>query len=439
MPLLAPAAQDTSALRINPERLWEALHEISAFGATENNGLNRVALNSDDGRARDYLRDQARELGLEYQVDRIGNQFFRRPGRDNTAPAVLIGSHLDSQPYGGRFDGTYGVIAGLEVLRCLDEHSVLTHRPVVLANWTNEEGSRFSPSMFGSAVFAGRIPLEPALQTTDAEGTTVAEALRQIGYLPTGEELLAGGIHRAFEVHIEQGPLLEEEGTDIGVVTGIQAFRWLDITLIGTSAHSGTTPAGRRRDALVAAAQLIRAVAELPGALDPDLRATVGSIQNWPNSRNVIPGSTSLQIDLRHPRPEVLEAATSALNDTLHTLREDSGIAAELTEVLNHPPVEFDDPTLRIIEASAQHLGLSHRRLPSGAGHDSMQLAALAPTAMLFIPCVDGVSHAEDESITHVWAVNGADALLYSVLTAADEDLAAANKVQATAHERKGH
>lgn len=416
------ASQPTGAVRapeVDATRLWATLDAVSRFGATPRGGLDRLAAGDHDKDARDFLVAEAERRGYTAAVDPVGNIFVTRPGaRPDLAP-VLVGSHLDSQPLGGRFDGTYGVIAGLEVLRALDDAGVVTPRPIVLADWTNEEGARFSPSMLGSAVHAGRYDLDAALARTDADGATLGGELARIGYAGTGTG--PARVHRALELHIEQGPVLEDEGIDIGVVTGVYGIAWLDVTVRGRGGHAGTTPMTTRHDALVVASRIVVAIDELALA-EPGLRATVGEVRVSPNSRNAIAGEVRLALDLRHPDGDVLARAVEAVTETAAQIAAAAGAEAAVEPVLSQPPTRFDDATVALLREVAARLGHSHTDLVSGAGHDSVHLAHVAPTGMIFIPCVGGVSHREDEDIRPEWAVNGARVLLRAVLRSATEE-----------------
>lgn len=403
---------------VDAARLWRTLTEVSAFGATAAGGLDRLAASDDDRQARDYLVTAARAQGYDVAVDAVGNLFITRPGTDTSLDPVLLGSHLDSQPKGGRYDGTYGVIAGLEALRALDDAARATTRSVVLANWTNEEGARFSPSMLGSAVHTGRYDTAAALARTDRDGLTLAGELERIGYAGTGTG--PQRVHRSLELHIEQGPVLEAQDVAIGVVTGVYGLTWLDVTVRGSSGHAGTTPAADRADALVAASRLVVAIAGLADA-DPQLRATVGEVRVSPNSRNAIPGEVTLAVDLRHPDQAGLDRAAQAVETLASGLATQPGVRASATRVLDQPPTRFDESTVELVREAARSRGLSHLELVSGAGHDSVHLAAVARAAMIFIPCVAGVSHREDEDIRHQWAVDGAQVLLAATLRAAEE------------------
>lgn len=413
----APGPSDP---RIDPDRLLATLSRFATFGATDGGGLNRLSLGDADGQARDELCAIARRRGYRVEVDPIGNIFITRPGLDETLPVVLVGSHLDSQPFGGRYDGAYGVLAGLEVLLSLDDAGVRTRRPVTLVDWTNEEGARFSPGLLGSGVVAGTISLADAQARTDADGITVGQELDRLGYRGAFDSSSLA-VHRSFETHIEQGPVLERTGTDIGVVNGVQAIRWFDVLVQGQDRHAGTTAHSDRQDALVAAARLIDVVDQMADTVDEDLRATVGEIRVQPNSRNVIPGRAVLSIDLRHPDPARLDQAEEQLRRAAAEVGEQRGVRTEVHQVLEMPPTAFDAETTDLIRRAAASLGRSAMEMSSGAGHDSMNVASRAPASMLFIPCVDGLSHTQAEDIHDEWAVNGASVLLTAVRWAADE------------------
>ncbi len=414
---------DTSSqvLRADPDRLWQTLMDISSFGATEQGGLDRLTLSQADFDARDYLIEQAREDNYSVSVDPIGNLFITRKGSDPDLAPILVGSHIDSQPAGGRFDGTYGVIGALEALRALDDHGVVTRRTIVLVDWTNEEGARYRPSMLGSQVFAGKLTVDEALDVTDSEGISVRKALG--GWQPQlrATDYRVTDFAAAFELHIEQGPALEDLGTDIGVVTGVQGIRWVDIAINGRGGHAGTTPHSARYDALVAASELVLAVDELPSAISPDLRATAGRLLIHPGSRNSIPGRVSVEVDLRHPEPAVLDRAIDLLSGACARVSQRRGVEVQINEQLSQLPVSFDPGVLSHIELAISRLGLTGKHMASGAGHDSMQLAPHIPTAMIFIPCVGGISHDEAEDISPEWAANGVNVLLNALERAANQ------------------
>ncbi len=415
------AFDSSRPLRADADRLWMTLMEISTFGETVNKGLDRLTLSAADFEARNYLIGLARERGYGISVDDIGNLFIARTGSDPTLAPILVGSHIDSQPSGGRFDGTYGVIGAFEALRALDDSGVQTLRSIVLADWTNEEGARFSPSMLGSLVFAGHLALEEALGVQDAEGTSVRQALAVWQPdLPDSEYRLAD-FAAAFELHIEQGPLLEDTETDIGVVTGVQGIRWVDVVVTGKGGHAGTTPHIRRHDALAAASELVLAVDSLPPAVSAELRATAGQLRIHPGSRNSIPGRVTIEIDLRHPEATALDRAINLLSEAAKGVSERRGVKVQINERLRQSPILFDDGTLAHVSSAITSLGLTSTPMASGAGHDAMQLAQHIPTAMVFIPCVDGISHDEAEDIRPEWAINGVNVLLNALVEAANQ------------------
>ncbi len=427
-----------STARVDPDRLWTSLEEISARGSVAvtpggaaGPGLHRLAGSPEDGAARGYVVEAAREVGCRVRIDPVGNVFLRRPGLRPEDPAVLLGSHLDSQPAAGRYDGTYGVMAGLEVLRALGEAGVATRRPVELVIWTNEEGARFAPAMMGSSVFGGRLLAADALAATDAEGVTLAQALAGIGYLGTdvvsaaGESVDGvprGGYHAYLEAHIEQGPLLEGLGLPIGVVTGAQAQYWTLVRLTGDRAHAGTFPMEQRHDALVAAAELVGAVRSI-GLARPGLgRATVGRLTVAPNTPNVVPGEVELVVELRHPIQTALDKMLSDVLADCRGVADRHGVRVAAEQVLSSPPTPFDAGVMDVIEAASHRCGLRSHRMVSGAGHDAVPVSGVIPTGMLFIPCRGGVSHAPAEAIEPGWAADGARVLLEAVQALAQKD-----------------
>jgi N-carbamoyl-L-amino-acid hydrolase len=388
---------------------------MAEIGATEKGGSRRLALTDLDRAGRDLFVRWCEEAGCTVTVDRIGNIFARRPGRDDSLAPVVAGSHLDTQPTGGRFDGVFGVLAGLEIVRTLNDLGVATERPIEIVCWTNEEGCRFAPSMVASGVFAGKFAIEDVLQTTDVDGLTIGGELERIGY---AGDLLVGGrpIHAYFEAHIEQGPILETENSTIGIVTGGQGMRWYELTLTGMESHAGTTPMDRRHDALLGAARLIERANRIGLDHAPDGRTTVGMIDSYPNSRNVIPGRVFLTFDFRHPEEETLVAMDAALRAAVAEIADAGGLAHELKEVLNSPPVPFDAECIAAVRHAAEKHGLTAREIISGAGHDACNIAAVAPSAMIFIPCVDGISHNEIEDIKPEWSTAGGQVLLDAML-----------------------
>ena len=407
--------------RIDADRLWRSLEALAEVGATPRGGVRRVALTDADRRGRDLFARWAEDAGCAVSIDRIGNMFARRAGRDDSLAPVVAGSHLDSQPTGGRFDGAYGVMAALAVARALEESGMRTRRPFEIVSWTNEEGARFPPAMMGSGVHAGRLGLEEALATVESGGgATVGEALAAIGY--AGAAPVGGRpFHSYFEAHIEQGPVLEAEGVPIGAVTGIQGIGWFDCEIAGAEAHAGATPMETRRDALAGAARMVAAVESIARARAPAGRGTVGALRVHPGARNTVPGRAALEIDLRHPDADTLAAMADELRAALAALRRETGLEGRLTEIWRSPPVAFDPACIDAVERAAAGLGLAVLRLPSGAGHDAGCMAAVCPSAMVFIPCRGGVSHNESESATPEHVAAGAEVLLRAVLEKAGE------------------
>ena len=356
------------------------------------------------------------------RVDRLGNMFARRPGRDPARLPVLFGSHLDSQPTGGKFDGALGVIAGLEVMRTLDDLGLVTDAPLELVNWTDEEGSRFGHSLIGSGVWAGVYDAEQTLLLPDSDGVTVGGALDAIGYAGT-EPAAAFPADAYFELHIEQGPILEREATEIGVVTGGQAQVWYDAVIVGQDSHAGTTPPAARRDALVAAARVIGLVDDLMRARGEDGRGTVGRLSVSPNSCNVVPGEVRFSVEFRHPDQAEISRLAETFPAESAQLAASCGATLELTELFRIPAQPFDPDCVALVQQATDRLGLSSRRIVSGAGHDAIYVARRVPTAMIFTPCKDGLSHNEAESILPVEAQNGCQVLFESVVARANRVL----------------
>lgn len=406
---------DYSTLRVDGARLWASLEEMARIGATGRGGCDRQALSDADRAGRDQFTRWARALGCAVTVDQIGNLFARRPGLKPQAAPVLIGSHLDTQATGGRFDGVYGVLAGLEVLHTLADNAVHTERPIEVANWTNEEGCRFAPAMLGSGVVAGEFDLAYAYARTDRDGRSVGEELARIGYL--GElPARAREFAAVFEVHIEQGPILEATNTTIGVVTGIQGAYWLDVTLIGKACHAGPTPMEARRDPWRAALPIIDGAYALAAKLAPDARATIGDVKVFPGARNTVPERLIVCVDLRHPEAAQLDLMAAQFRDFSMRCAAAAGIDARVDTIWHMPPTQFDAALIGLIGRSAAALGYRHRPIVSGAGHDSLYTARFAPTAMIFVPCRDGLSHNEAEEALPADLEAGANVLLQAVL-----------------------
>ncbi|MQA57930.1 Zn-dependent hydrolase [Pseudomonas piscis] len=404
-------------LKINGERLWASLMAMAEIGATARGGSCRLALSEEDKAGRELFAHWCREAGLSLSVDPIGNLFARRPGTDPQAAPVMIGSHLDTQPEGGRFDGVYGVLAGLEVLRSLNDQGIATCKPLELAVWTNEEGARFTPAMFGSAVFTGAMALEEALAVRDAEGISVAQALQNTGY--AGQRPLGGAVDAYFEAHIEQGPILEDNAKSIGVVSGGQAIRWLDIQVEGMAAHAGTTPMPLRKDALYGAAQMILAVERLAADFAPEGLTTVGELSIAKSSRNTIPGLLQFTVDLRHHQDQQIAAMEQQVQQRLEDIARQRGLKVRISRRWVSPATPFDADCVAAVQEAVDGLGYPQQSIVSGAGHDAILLARYCPTAMVFIPCVGGLSHNEAEDVLPEDVRQGADVLLNAVLARA--------------------
>ena len=413
------AAASRKNLRINGERLWSSLMEMARIGATEKGGVCRLALTDLDRQGRDLFVKWAKEAGCSIGIDRMGNIFARRPGKDNSLPPVGTGSHLDSQPTGGKFDGVYGVLAGLEVIRTLNDLNYETNAPVEVVVWTNEEGSRFAPAMVASGVFAGVFTEEYGLGRKDLDGKTMGEELKRIGYagdLPVGGRSFGA----FFEAHIEQGPILEAEKKTIGVVQGAQGQRWYEVTVIGQEAHAGPTPMKRRRDALVGASRMVQEVNRIGLAHQPFACATVGLMQVSPNSRNTIPGKVFFTIDFRHPEDATLSQMDAEMRAATAAIAKEIGLDLQLEQIWYSPPVKFDPKCVAAVAQGAETLALPTMPIISGAGHDSCYIARVAPTGMIFVPCEDGISHNEVENATAADIAAGCDVLLQAMVSRAN-------------------
>ncbi len=405
-------------MRVDGNRLWESLMEMAKIGATPKGGVARLALTDLDRQGRDLFAKWAKEAGCTVSVDRVGNMFARREGKNPALPAVMTGSHLDTQPTGGKFDGVYGVLAGIEVMRTLADAKVETERAIEVAVWTNEEGSRFSPAMMGSGAYAGVFALDEVESKKDVDGVSFAEAIAKIGY--RGAEKVGGRPTAAyFEAHIEQGPILEAEGKTIGIVTGAQGQRWYEVTVIGQEAHAGPTPMARRKDALVGSARMIDLVNRIGHEFQPGACATVGFIQSQPNSRNTIPGRVFFTIDFRHPDDARLSGMDRAMKDGFAKIAADAGLELAIKDFWYFPPTPFDARLVDAVRQGAALHGHSAMEIVSGAGHDAVYMARVAPTAMIFVPCADGISHNEIEDAKPADLSAGCDVLLHAILEAA--------------------
>jgi beta-ureidopropionase / N-carbamoyl-L-amino-acid hydrolase len=401
-------------LQIDARRLWDTLMDTAQIGGTPKGGICRLTLTDLDRQVRDWLKARCEALGCTVTVDEVGSMFAHRPGKNPALPPIVMGSHLDTQPTGGKFDGALGVLAALEAMRTLHELGYETNAPIELVNWTNEEGARFGPAMLASGVFAGVFSPDFAYARADRDGKTFGEELQRIGY--RGLEK-AGGRKLAalFELHIEQGPILENEGRMIGIVQGVQGIRWYDITVTGVAAHTGTTPMGARKNALLGAARMVERVDEIAKAF-PDAVGTVGLIENRPNSRNVIPGEVFFSVDIRHPEENALAAMEAklhaALDETLRPLQ----FAYEVTRIFTSPPVKFSPELIDCVRVAANNAGFASRDMISGAGHDAAYIAGVAPATMIFVPCRGGISHNEAEATSFDECAAGAQVLLNAVL-----------------------
>jgi N-carbamoyl-L-amino-acid hydrolase len=395
--------------------------EMAEIGATARGGCCRLALTDEDKRGRDLYCAWAKAAGCEIKIDSVGNIFAVRAGRKDDALPIAAGSHLDTQPTGGKFDGVLGALAALEVIESLNDHRVETDAPVVATVWTNEEGARFTPAMLGSGVYGGAFDQPYADSRCDHEGRSFASELERIGYrgtVPAGTIELAAHL----ELHIEQGPILDSRNVDIGVVTGVQGIRWYELRLHGKETHAGPTPMAMRDDPVQAFAALVPRLYGLAASMGPEARCTVGRLQASPGSTNTVPGSVFFSLDLRHPEEAVLEKMHSGLHELIVELR-GAGTRIDLDDLWHSPSVRFDENSIAVVERSAKRLARSHMKMVSGAGHDSVYLARRVPTAMIFIPCKEGVSHNESEYASQSHAAIGADVLLNAVY-----DLACAHR-----------
>ena len=402
-----------STLKVDSDRLWRSLMDLAKIGATPKGGVRRLTLTEVDREGRDLFVRWCREAGLSIEVDGIGNIFARRPGSDPALDPVAIGSHLDSQPSGGKFDGAYGVMAGLEIVRTLNDAGVRTRAPIEVAAWTNEEGSRFVPTMMGSGVYAGVHSLEEALAQKDIDGVTVRDALRAIGYAGEAKPHRLGAY---FEAHIEQGPVLEETRTTIGVVLGALGQRWFDVVITGQDAHAGPTPMETRRDAMLAAARLTVDVNRIATTFPDYARGTVGQLQVKPNSRNVVPGEVRMTVDLRNAKDKTLSAMKEEMEKSASRIAQECRVKVEVKQVVYFPPSEFAPDLVASVREGARAFGYSHRDIVSGAAHDAVYMARIAPTAMVFVPCEGGISHNEIENARAEDIAAGCNILLHAVL-----------------------
>ncbi len=405
-------------LRIDGDRLWQSLMTMAEIGATPRGGCNRQALTDEDRAGRDLFVAWCREIDCQVTIDEMGNIFARREGTRNDLPPVLAGSHLDTQPTGGKFDGVYGVLAGLEVLRSLHDAGIVTERPLEVAVWTNEEGARFAPAMVGSGVWSGEMDRDEVYAITDRDGKRFDAELERIGYRgPAPAE--ARPLTAAFEVHIEQGPILEAEELQIGVLTGVQGARWYDLVIEGEPCHAGPTPMEVRKDPFMGALPILEACYQLAAGHAPWGRATFGDIKAEPGSRNTVPEKLIVNVDLRHPDPAVLDEMDSAFRARVAEVCAERGLQGRVEELWHMPVTRFAPECVNAVREATRSLGYSHMEMVSGAGHDSLYLAKVAPTGMIFVPCENGISHNEAENAKPEDLTAGCNVLLHAMLNMA--------------------
>lgn len=407
-------------LTVDGDRFRERFERYSEVGATDGGGLHRLALTDADKRVRDLFRSDLEERGLDVRVDPVGNIFGRRAGTEPDADPVLVGSHLDSQPYGGRFDGQLGVLAALEAIDVLDDEGIETRRPIEVVDWTNEEGSRFPHAMLGSAVFTGTTDLDTALGLTDQDGKRLGDELERIGY--AGDRSVAPfDVHAYLELHVEQGPTLDEHDTSVGVVDGVFGMAWLRVTVHGETDHAGPTPMHTRRDAMAAAADAVSEINDLPNRLSPDAIATVGEFGVEPNSVNVIPDTAEFTVDVRSFDADVVQEAVEEVESELRAACDRHGTTFEVEEMWRIPPTDFSPHVREVLDATASDLDVDYEQLVSGAGHDAKYVDEVAPTAMVFVPSVDGKTHNEGEFTDWEDCVAGANVLANAALRLGNE------------------
>ncbi|WP_120497629.1 Zn-dependent hydrolase [Kiloniella sp. EL199] len=406
-------------MHINSPRLWDSLMEMAKIGPGVRGGNNRQTLTDEDAEGRHLFRRWCEEAGMTVGIDSMGNMFARHEGTDPSLLPVMVGSHLDTQPTGGKYDGVLGVLAGLEIVRSLNDMDIKTKRAIEVVNWTNEEGTRFAPAMLASGVFAGVHTQDWAYDREDAEGLKFGDELKRIDFVgdePVGQRKL----HAMFELHIEQGPILEDENVDIGVVTHGQGLNWLQVTLTGKESHTGSTPMPKRVNAGLGAARITELVNDIALRYAPHAVGAIGHMDVYPNSRNIIPGKAVFTIDFRHPNKDVITAMEQALRFEGREIVEEIGLTMEIEQAGAFDPVTFDEGCVSAVRNAAVRLGYSHRDIVSGAGHDACWINRVAPTAMVMCPCVDGLSHNEDEEISPEWAGAGADVLFHAVVETAE-------------------
>lgn len=400
-------------MRVNQDRLWDSLMEMAKIGATSKGGSSRLALSKEDKVGRDLFVSWCESIGMEIHRDPIGNLFAVYPGNNRQAAPIVMGSHLDTQPKGGRFDGVYGVLAALEVIRTLHENEIKPNHDIEIAVWMNEEGARFSPAMLGSEVFIGELSLEKALGIKDVNGISVADALAETG--EAGSSAFKRHLDSYFELHIEQGPILEDHNKEIGVVTGGQAIAWLDVEMLGRAQHAGTTPMRYRKDAMLGVSAFLLEIESYVADID-DALLTIGEINIPFCSRNTIAGTVNFTLDIRHPKTDKVKEMVARVREIAEEVAEKRALEVVLEDVWLSPAIPFDESCVNLVRDAVRELGFSNIEMISGAGHDAIHLAKHCPTTMIFIACKDGISHNEAESIMEVDAANGANVLLRAVM-----------------------
>ena len=405
-------------ISINSERLWDTLMTMAKIGPGIAGGNNRQTVTPEDGEARKLLQKWSEDAGMTMKVDQLGSMFFKREGTDKNALPVVIGSHLDTQPTGGKYDGVLGVLAGLEIVRTLNDLNIQTKHPIFVVNWTNEEGSRFPPAMMASAGYAGIYGVDTLLSAKDAEGNIFGDELDKIGWKGS-EPVGAQKFHCYYELHIEQGPILETEGIDIGIVTHGQGLKWLEFKLNGKEQHTGTTPMNVRKDASLAMSEIILAVNNIANQNQPNALGSVGHIEVSPNSRNVIAGKTLFTVDIRSPDIDKLDKMEKELEKVANEICRKYNIEINIEQIGGFDPVKFDEECLDHLRTNAKKFGYSYKDIVSGAGHDACWINTVVPSAMIMCPCVDGLSHNEAEEIKPEWAYSSTNVLLHSAIASA--------------------
>ena len=409
------ASVNGSTTKITGERLWSSLMEMAEIGKTPRGGCNRQALTDEDKRGRDLYVSWCRAAGCEISIDSMGNIFARRQGANDSLPPVIAGSHLDTQPTGGKFDGVYGVLSGLEVIRTLNDANVETEHPIEVVCWTNEEGARFSPAMLGSGVWAGEFSLDYGHNRMNKAGQTVKDELQRIGYLGP-ESCRPKPLRAAFEVHIEQGPILENAGLQIGIVRGVQAIGWYDLVIEGLPCHAGTTPMEVRRDPVMALYGILDKLYQVADDFKPWARMTFGDIRVEPGSRNTVPERLTVTVDMRHPERAQVKHMEGIMREIVRNECGKYRLTGEVREELDSPAISFDDDCINAVRHAAESLGYSNMQMVSGAGHDSVYVSRVAPTSMIFIPCEGGLSHNEAENARKEDLEAGCNVLLHAML-----------------------